>query len=323
MNQPVQSVGERLKAARVAAGMTAQRAADALHLDPWVVEALECEDYGRLGPSVYAKGHMKRYAGLLGLPADEILEAAYARPAGPAAADSQPKRSARAAAPALRLRPHLTVRRPSWVGLAAAIFVALGVAAPYLRRPSMPSTAPAAGPAPAATPAPSGSAAPIAGAAPEGGPAHADLGPSEAPPASAAVRSNGADQRAARLLAARGSAVAGISAGDADAVISGTGRAKLRLRFSADSWVYVRDAAGRRLFAGNGRANSVTTIAGDAPMKVYLGFASGVQLEVNNRVVAIGPQFVAGDVARFEAGADGVLRRDAHPVTASNPHPRG
>jgi len=46
-------------------------------------------------------------------------------------------------------------------------------------------------------------------------------------------------------------------------------------------------------------------------MRVYLGFASGVQLEINNRAIAIGPQFMAGDVARFEAGADGVLRRDS------------
>ena len=48
-----------------------------------------------------------------------------------------------------------------------------------------------------------------------------------------------------------------------------------------------------------------------APMRVYLGFASGVQLEVNDRAVAIGPQFITGDVARFEAGADGVLRRES------------
>jgi uncharacterized protein DUF4115 len=93
--------------------------------------------------------------------------------------------------------------------------------------------------------------------------------------------------------------------------MAGMGRARLRLSFSADSWVDVHDAAGRRVFAGNGRANSVKTIAGVAPMRVYLGFASGVQLEINNRAVAIGPQFMAGDVARFEAGADGVLRRDS------------
>jgi cytoskeleton protein RodZ len=97
---------------------------------------------------------------------------------------------------------------------------------------------------------------------------------------------------------------------------AGAGRARLRLSFSADSWVDVHDAAGRRAFSGNGRANSVKTIAGIAPMRVYLGFASGVQLEINNRAVAIGPQFLAGDVAHFEAGADGVLRRDSHSVAA-------
>jgi hypothetical protein len=61
----------------------------------------------------------------------------------------------------------------------------------------------------------------------------------------------------------------------------------------------------------------VTTIAGIAPFRVYLGFASGVQLQVNDRAVAIGPQFVSGDVARFEAGADGVLRRETHPVPSN------
>ena len=96
----------------------------------------------------------------------------------------------------------------------------------------------------------------------------------------------------------------------ADAGMAGSGRASLRLSFSADSWVDVRDASGQRIFAGFGHANSVRTIAGNAPMRVYLGFAGGVQLEINERAIAIGPQFVSGNVARFEAGADGVLRRD-------------
>jgi cytoskeleton protein RodZ len=113
------------------------------------------------------------------------------------------------------------------------------------------------------------------------------------------------------------------AAGDGEA-LQGVGKARLRLSFSADSWVDVHDAAGHRLYAGSGRANSVKTIAGDAPLKVYLGFASGVQVEVNSRVVAIGPQFVSGDVARFDAGADGVLRRDSHAAApTSGPRPRG
>jgi cytoskeleton protein RodZ len=90
----------------------------------------------------------------------------------------------------------------------------------------------------------------------------------------------------------------------------GAGRARLRLSFSSDSWVDVRDALGNRAYTGNGSANTVKTIAGNAPLHVYLRSANGVQLEINGRAVAIGPQFFSGDVARFEAGADGVLRRD-------------
>jgi len=54
-----------------------------------------------------------------------------------------------------------------------------------------------------------------------------------------------------------------------------------------------------------------------------LGFGSGVQLEINDRVVAIGPQFFAGDVARFEAGADGVLRRDSRAEQSRGDPSRG
>jgi cytoskeleton protein RodZ len=90
------------------------------------------------------------------------------------------------------------------------------------------------------------------------------------------------------------------------------------LSFSSDSWVDVRDALGNRAYAGNGSANTVKTIAGNAPLHVYLRSANGVQLEINGRAVAIGPQFFSGDVARFEAGADGVLRRDtSHPEQSS------
>ena len=91
-------------------------------------------------------------------------------------------------------------------------------------------------------------------------------------------------------------------------------RAHLRLSFTSDSWVDVRDAQGNRTFVGNGSANTVKTIAGAAPLHVYLRSASGVQLEINGRAVAIGPQFFSGDVARFEAGADGVLRREQTPA---------
>jgi cytoskeleton protein RodZ len=103
--------------------------------------------------------------------------------------------------------------------------------------------------------------------------------------------------------------MAAAGAAPSAAIAQGGGRARLRMSFSADSWVEVREAGGATLFRGRGPANSVKVIAGVAPLTVYLGYVSGVQLEINNRAVAIGPQFVHGDVARFDAGADGVLRR--------------
>jgi hypothetical protein len=97
----------------------------------------------------------------------------------------------------------------------------------------------------------------------------------------------------------------------------GHGPTRLRLSFSAESWVDIHDVDGKRVYSGYGRANSVKSLAGDGPLKVYLGFASGVQLEINERAVAIATPFVHGDVARFQAGADGVLRNfttDSHPA---------
>jgi cytoskeleton protein RodZ len=119
---------------------------------------------------------------------------------------------------------------------------------------------------------------------------------------------------AAGAVTANGAASPRAGAGSAPKTADltpGVGRARLRLSFSADSKVDIYDYAGRAIFTGNGRANSVKAINGIAPFRVYLGFASGVQLQLNDRAVAIGPQFLTGDVARFEAGADGVLRRDA------------
>jgi cytoskeleton protein RodZ len=306
MSETAETLGERLKAAREAKGLSAQKAADELHLDVWVIEALESGDYVRIGPSVYVKGHLKRYAGLIGLPPSEILGADATRSSAPAAAATQPS--------TLRLRtsapggPQLR-----WVPLAGFAVAAVVLAGVYWRTTWKAHMAalPTDSHAPSEPVVASAASAAADGALPA-------MANAEEP---GAGRIGDAGTGGAMTATAASGAVSA-ARGDADS-IAGVGSARLRLSFSADSWVDVHDAAGRRLFAGNGRANSVKTIAGAAPMKVYLGFASGVQLAVNNHAVAIGPQFVAGDVARFEAGADGVLRRDAHAATASNPHPRG
>jgi cytoskeleton protein RodZ len=306
MTAPSATTGPRLKAERERRGLSSQKAADELHLDGWVIDALEADDYERIGPSVYAKGHLKRYAALLGLPSAEIMAGYESREQapGPPASPQPANVRLRTDAPAVSNLPW-----PSIVGSVAAVLLAAGV---FWWKPwhHQRGAAPVAGETLAAHP----SAASADGAT-ESAVAvvpSADASPTMSPTAAQSPMPSSAPLTPPGEAAATRAARATPSS-EPDAT-AGVGRARLRLSFSADSWVDVHDAAGRRVFAGNGRANSVRTIAGIAPMRVYLGFASGVQLEINNRAIAIGPQFLAGDVARFEAGADSVLRRDTHSV---------
>ena len=338
MSEMSETLGQRLKAERERKGLSPQKAADALHLDGWVIDALESGDYAPVGPSVYVKGHLKRYAALIGLPAAEMLEAYDSQSSAPLAAAKAVTMRLRTSTPAGSEFP--------WVGIAGFAVVALGVAGVLWRKPWHPHTAAA----PAVVAANSNAAAASAesaadrGVQPNGvegaageGERLADRGALDgSAPAAAIPAGTGAAAVATPNLAANSDhgaapgpaatpdhrAVAGsqtpaaVGQSDTDPM-SGVGRARLRLRFSADSWVDVHDALGRRVFAGNGRANSVKVIAGTAPLRVYLRSASGVQLEINNRAVAIGPRFVTGEVARFEAGADGVLRQDPHAPSAN------
>jgi cytoskeleton protein RodZ len=298
MSEPAASPGARLKAAREQRGLSAQKAADEMHLDRWVIEALEADDYKRIGPTVYAKGHLKKYAALLGLPAAEILagyESRLPAPGEAAAAGPTLMHAPRAEGP-----PARNLNTQQIALSAAAVLLLLGVLwwKPWHQRGPLRHAADV----PAAVRESPASVAPPS-VAPERAAGAAVIPTAAAAPAMAR-------ETPSATLGAPVATAPTPAAPAADAAVPGAGRARLRLSFSADSWVDVRDATGRRTYAGTGLANSVKTIAGTAPMRVYLGFGSGVQLEINDRVVAIGPQFFAGDVARFEAGADGVLRRD-------------
>ncbi|HEY5263607.1 MAG TPA: RodZ domain-containing protein [Steroidobacteraceae bacterium] len=321
MIESAAALGPRLKAAREDRGLSTQKAADELHLDAWVVDALEADDYARIGPSVYVKGHLKRYAGLLALPVGEVLAGYESRAHAPPAAGAQ------AASVRLRATDAPAVRNLPLIPVAGSVAVALLVLGVLWWKPWQQRGAAPAGNAPlAAAPVAEALSAQTDATNPSTTVAAAATPATSAtplPPATLDVtsaarlsRTDSGAPTALRTSLTRPAATAAAAVAATATDAPGTGRARLRLSFSADSWVDVHDAAGRRLYAGNGSANSVKSIAGSAPMHVYLGFANGVQLDINGRTVAIGPQFVAGHVARFEAGADGVLRRDVRSVPA-------
>ena len=76
-------IGARLRAARERRALTVLQAAEKLHVDARILEALEAENFGPLGADVYARGHLRRYAELLGESPSQLQDL-YAS-AGPAA----------------------------------------------------------------------------------------------------------------------------------------------------------------------------------------------------------------------------------------------
>jgi cytoskeleton protein RodZ len=67
------AIGARLQAARERADLSQVQAAELLHVDPGVIQALETENFSALGAAVYVRGHMRHYAELVRESAPELL----------------------------------------------------------------------------------------------------------------------------------------------------------------------------------------------------------------------------------------------------------
>src|ERR1700744_2186257 len=80
-------IGSRLRAARKKKTLTILQAAEKMHVDARILESLEAEDFAALGAPVYARGHLRHYAELVGESPAE-LQALYAD--STKAAPSQP-----------------------------------------------------------------------------------------------------------------------------------------------------------------------------------------------------------------------------------------
>jgi cytoskeleton protein RodZ len=312
MSEDPQALGQRLKAERERRGMSTQKIANGMHLDEWVIDALEAGDYQRIGPAVYAKGHLKKYASLLGVSA--APPPSVPEPSAPPPASAYPPPIVRLDTPK---ESHAAWPR---IGTVAAVAILAGGVF-WWREAHQGSSAPAA-----PVPPPPVVASTAARAVDEGVNPAGEAGASEVGTETAGAPAMTQAAPVPVMLAKPTAPPTEPASGAAD-LTPGVGKARLRLSFSSDSWVDIRDYSGKRLFEGNGRANSVKTVAGMAPFRVYLRSAGGVQLQLNDRAVAIGRQLISGDEARFEAGADGVLRREppaapgASPATAAvSPH---
>jgi cytoskeleton protein RodZ len=67
-------IGARLRAGREKLGLTVLQVAERIHTDPKIVEAIEAENFEALGAPVYARGHIRHYADLVGESATELTQ---------------------------------------------------------------------------------------------------------------------------------------------------------------------------------------------------------------------------------------------------------
>ncbi|MBS0395844.1 MAG: helix-turn-helix domain-containing protein, partial [Proteobacteria bacterium] len=71
--------GARLKGQRERRGLAIAAVADALHVAPRLIVALEADDFAAFDAPVYARGFLRKYAAYLELPVEEVLSGYEAR----------------------------------------------------------------------------------------------------------------------------------------------------------------------------------------------------------------------------------------------------
>jgi len=276
--------GPSLRRAREALGMTEQQAAEQLNLDTTLVRALENDDLAALGAPVFARGHLRRYGSLVGLPAETLLTA-YEHAANQPAQPSLVPHSRQEMAP-VRGR----MRWPWALGGMLLFLLAAGLVA-YVSEYGL--TLPQRDAPPAA---------PASAALETTGETAADFAPSEGaavPPVAA--------QTEGPAPGGPGAAAA-VQMQDAPAAVVPPGHVSVGVSFAADSWAEIYDGAGQTVLYDIGRSGTQRSFAAAAPLSVTLGNAPGVTLVVNGRATPLPPLPAGQSVARFTIAADGSLR---------------
>jgi cytoskeleton protein RodZ len=308
-------IGARLRAGRERMGLTQLQAAEKLHVDAKVVESLETENFEALGATVFVRGHLRRYAELIGEQAAQLLEmqGGANKPVLPDLTRlpkaAPPTSTSRMAVPAL---------------LVLIGFVLIGVVWWILQslrsssdKPSESSVAHEVPLEPELGTLTSevdpGTGEPVTGDSSGAATRAAGTPGSTAPRAGTPAASNTSNAANAPGAAAPGAATPATPPTRSRAM-------EVTLKFAADSWVEIYDAKGERLFYDIGSAESQRTISGTPPFRVTFGNAPGVSLDVNGKPAAVPANAVTDDQAQFVINRSGRIVRARPQAPASAPN---
>jgi cytoskeleton protein RodZ len=265
--------GELLRRERERRSITRLHIAEELHLDARAVAAIEDNRFEALGPAVYARGHLRQYAALLALSPQLIIERYEALTGQREILTPIPP-------PGVLSEPIDMERRslagPLWSGVG---LIALTLGWWLWSTVSTPGD-------------------PMQSAIPDEAITESDSLPSTLP-----TEPVDAPEPAVQPPPPVSNAVPATATSTST---SAAGAVRLRLQFNEASWTEIYDATGKRLMFGLGESGKVSTVSGVPPIRVTLGKASAVAVEVNDRPVVV-PRRAGKDAAKFVVAASGTV----------------
>ena len=116
------SVGARLAAAREQAALTVEDVSRATRIRGTLIRAIESDDFGPCGGNVYARGHIRSIAAVIGVDADPLIADFDAVHGTPVPVDPTPAFDPEVA-------ERTTQRRPNWTAAMASVLVLVSVVA--------------------------------------------------------------------------------------------------------------------------------------------------------------------------------------------------
>lgn len=263
------AIGARLQQARERQGLSREKCAERLCLEARVIEALENEQFQLLGAGVYARGHLRRYAELLGENPGEY-EQLLARRAGAGGAPDLTR---------IVTQPMTQPVHGSKIGVwPVAIVTALLVLAAVIRWAMNTHGA-------VATSAVTTVVAPT---------------PVITAPAASTVLPVASAIKAVAPPAAPSKPAAAVTA-----PVAAAPSARMTVSFLGDGWFEVADSTGRRLYADQGRAGSVVSLQGTPPLRLVVGNIKGVAMDLNGRRVRLPDSLPAADRLQLLLDANG------------------
>jgi cytoskeleton protein RodZ len=276
------TIGQVLRDAREAQGMTLEQAAARLRLMQRQIVAMEADEFESLGQPVFARGFVRNYSRMLGLDPEALLARMEGAPAEPAVVSHAAPQQAR-----------------SWLSspwlilllLGALVVVMVPVALYWWLNEGKDEPVSRVQPAEQAAPVPLPRAGPVAE------PAEAEAPVAEPAPVTPAAPEMPAVPAPAPVLPAAPAAAPGaasVPAAPASAAPGGV----LKLELGAEAWVEIKDASGRMLHRQLNPAGSSVSVRGQPPFDLVIGNAAQARMTYNGRPIDLTP-FIGTTVARF------------------------